>query len=78
MDKLMELKTSGLLTKTLENAPSKSQTAEELAKLYEVYFTPTNDSEQAPSIMFEQVSLFDYSLASYTTDSVCLNKVSYA
>ena len=42
-------------------------TAEELERLYSMYFTPT-EPQQIPTI-FEQVSLFDYTLTSYTSNS---------
>lgn len=51
-------------------------TAEELEQLYSLYFTPT-ESQQIPAI-FEQVSLFDYTLESYTSNSSSPHKVSYA
>ena len=50
--------------------------AEELEQLYNMYFTPT-ELQQMPAI-FEQVSLFDYTLASYTSNSSLPHKVSYA
>ena len=54
----------------------KPMTAEELEQLYSLYFTPT-ESQQTPSI-FEQTSLFDYTLASYTSNSSSPHKASYA
>lgn len=51
-------------------------TAEELERLYSMYFTST-ESQQIPTI-FEQVSLFDYTLASYTSNSSSPHKGSYA
>lgn len=51
-------------------------TSEELERLYNMYFTPSDVKTQP--LFFEQVSLFDYSLESYTTDSVSPSKISYA
>ena len=58
-----------------------SQGAKELEKLYELYFTPpleTNTQLVMFEQTFEEVSLFDYSMSTYATDSVTPCKVSYA
>ncbi len=60
----------------VKNVDTTRLTAEELEKLYGMYFIPKD--AKAQTLMFEQVSLFDYSLASYATDSVSPIKVSYA
>lgn len=49
--------------------------ADELENLYNMYFTPVNLNTQP--VMFEQVTLFDYTLVSYASDSVSPSKVSY-
>lgn len=66
---------------SVPKAGDESVSANELEKLYAVYFTPPIDVHVQNYLfnqVFEEVSLFDYSLSSYSTDSVTPCKVAYA
>lgn len=47
--------------------------SKELEDLYLQYFTPPAKESPEPGVtmLFEQVSVFDYSYRSYTSDSTC-------